>query len=62
MVLYKVDDFELTVSATRAKIDKNGKVLEPGIPTHSWYVSKDVVFVWDVGKNFLWILEKFWRA
>ena len=55
LVLYKVDDFELTVAATRAKTDKNGKVLEPGIPAHSRYVSKDVVFVRDVGEHFLWI-------
>ena len=58
LVLYKVDDFELTVAATRAKTDKNGKVLEPGIPAHSRYVSKDVVFVRDVGEHFLWILEQ----
>ena len=34
LVLYKVDDFEQKVPATRAKTDKNGKVLEPGIPAH----------------------------
>ena len=58
LVLYKVVDFELTVLATRAKTDKNGKVLEPGIPTYSRYISKDVVFVQDVGKHFLWIFEQ----
>ena len=52
LVLYKVDDFELTVSATRAKTDKNGKVLEPGVPTHSWNISNDVVFIRDVGDHF----------
>ena len=58
LVLYKVDNFELTVSATRAKTDKNGKVLEPGVPTHSRNISKDVVFIWDVGEHFHWILEQ----
>ena len=58
LVLYKVDNFELTVSATRAKTDKNGKVLEPGVPTHSRNISKDVVFIRDVSEHFHWILEQ----
>ena len=58
LILHKFDDFELTVPATRAKRDKNGNVLEPGIPAHSKCTSKDVVFVRDVGEHFHWILEQ----
>ena len=44
--------------AARAKTDKNGKVLEPGVPTHSRNISKDVVFIRDVREHFHWILEQ----
>ena len=58
LVLQKLDNFELTVSATRAKKDRNGKVLEPRIPAQTKSISKDVVFVRDVAEHFNWIVEQ----
>ena len=52
LVLHKLDDLELKVTATKAKKDDTGKVIEPGVPAHVKTISRDVVAVKDVNDHF----------
>ena len=58
LVLHKLDDLELKVTATKAKKDDTGKVIEPGVPAHVKTISRDVVAVKDVNDHFDWIVEQ----
>ena len=57
LVLHKLEDLELNVSATKAKTYKNGNVLE-AVPAHTKAISRDVVVVKDVNEHFDCILEQ----
>ena len=53
-----MNNFELKISAQKAKKDKEGNVVEAAVPAHTKAITKDVVIVKDVVEHLDWVVEK----
>ena len=58
LILCPVDNFELKISAQKAKKDKEGNVVEAAVPAHTKAITKDVVIVKDVVEHLDWVVEQ----
>ena len=58
LILCIVNNFELKISAQKAKKDKEGNVVEAAVPAHTKAITKDVVIVKDVVENLDSVVDK----
>ena len=58
LILHRLDDLELKVSAVPVQKNKDGEVIKDGVPAHIEPITRDVVVVKDVAEHFKWVIEK----
>ena len=58
LILHRLDDLELKVSAVPVQKNKDGEVIKDGEPAHIEPITRDVVVVKDVAEHFKWVIEK----
>ena len=58
LILHRLDDLELKVSAVPVQKNKDGEVIKDGVPAHIEPITRDVVLVKDVAEHFKWVIEK----
>ena len=55
--LHVLDNLQAKISATSAKKDEKGKVIEPGVPACVQSITREVVTVRNVKDHFHWVVE-----
>ena len=55
--LHVLDNLQAKISATAAKKDEKGKVIEPGVPACVQSITREVVTVRNVKDHFHWVVE-----
>ena len=58
LIVCTVKNFEMKISAQKAKKDKEANVVEAAVPAHTKAITKDVVIVKDVVEHFDWMVQK----
>ena len=58
LILCTVNNFEMKISAQKAKKDKKGNVVEAAVCAQTKAFTKDFVIVKDVMKHLDWVVEK----
>ena len=58
LILHRLDDLELKVSAVPVQKNKDGEVIKDGVPAHIEPITRDVLVVKDVAEHFKWVIEK----